>query len=320
MTKEAFTYALRQLELPAGKWLWLRGKAWAAEGDVYTPLHDDASAISGRRRLVYSSLDEIKIAYDVVLVNCPQSLDETEGLLALALQKARQAVVAVAANDAGGNRLLNIMKAFGVEAHGAAKSGCKIVWTSNPASAAATKIKRSLEKLSLQKHAMDGRDWWTVPGLFGWNKIDAGSQLLAQHLPTTLAGKAVDIGCGYGYLAARLEACAKITHIDAFDVDARAIAATQKNTGEKVHTHWQDIRAWESPAQYDVVVMNPPFHSGKATDVTLGEQCLAKAWASLKTGGQLWMVANRGLPYERALPQLKMVAEEQGFKVMKAQK
>jgi 16S rRNA (guanine1207-N2)-methyltransferase len=53
----------------------------------------------------------------------------------------------------------------------------------------------------------------------------------------------------------------------------------------------------------DGVVMNPPFHSGRAADPDLGRAFIAAAAGMLTAQGRLWMVANRHLPYEATLTQ-----------------
>ncbi|HYW05560.1 MAG TPA: methyltransferase, partial [Longimicrobium sp.] len=50
--------------------------------------------------------------------------------------------------------------------------------------------------------------------------------------------------------------------------------------------------------RFDVVVSNPPFHVGKATDLDVPAQFIRDAARVLKPGGRLFMVANRTLPYE----------------------
>jgi 16S rRNA (guanine1207-N2)-methyltransferase len=68
--------------------------------------------------------------------------------------------------------------------------------------------------------------------------------------------------------------------------------------------------------------MNPPFHDGKTTDPTIGLRFIGSAATGLKPGGHLWLVANRQLPYERALTELftesRLVDERNGFKVLHA--
>jgi 16S rRNA (guanine1207-N2)-methyltransferase len=49
------------------------------------------------------------------------------------------------------------------------------------------------------------------------------------------------------------------------------------------------------------VVTNPPFHVGKATDLNVPLQFIQESWEVLATGGRLFLVANRTLPYERVI-------------------
>jgi 16S rRNA (guanine1207-N2)-methyltransferase len=51
------------------------------------------------------------------------------------------------------------------------------------------------------------------------------------------------------------------------------------------------------PESLDLIVTNPPFHTGKATDYELSQRLIREAPRFLKPGGQLWLVANRFLPY-----------------------
>jgi 16S rRNA (guanine1207-N2)-methyltransferase len=87
--------------------------------------------------------------------------------------------------------------------------------------------------------------------------------------------------------------------------------------------HWHDVAAGV-PGRYDLVVTNPPFHRGREEDVDLGRAFLAAAARALRAGGELWLVANRHLPYEAALArdfaQVREVAAAQGFKVVVARK
>ena len=58
--------------------------------------------------------------------------------------------------------------------------------------------------------------------------------------------------------------------------------------------------------------MNPPFHTGRAADPALGIAFIAAAARALTGSGQLWMVANRHLPYEAALRDRFKTVEELG--------
>jgi 16S rRNA (guanine1207-N2)-methyltransferase len=70
--------------------------------------------------------------------------------------------------------------------------------------------------------------------------------------------------------------------------------------------------------------MNPPFHDGRAADPGIGHAMIRAASAALKPSGQLFMVANRGLPYELPMKagfgRVEEIADEQGFRVWRARR
>ena len=164
-------------------------------------------------------------------------------------------------------------------------------------------------------------------GIFSSDHVDPGSQLLADHLPAHLYGNVADLGAGWGFLSdAVLKRCPKIGRLDLFEADARALACAVRNLASherEIHFHWHDVTTG-LPDVYDAIVMNPPFHTGQATDVDLGRAFLKVASASLKRGGKLLLVANRQLPYEAALEASglawRKVAEDRVYKILFADK
>lgn len=156
----------------------------------------------------------------------------------------------------------------------------------------------------------------TCPGIFSAGRIDPGSTLLAEHMPPSLHGRVADLGAGWGFLShAILTRCPRVSTLDLFEADVRALDLARENLAQKIHNlprcrvgfHWHDVSAGlPHPGGYDAIIMNPPFHEGRRTDVPLGESFLAAAAAALRPGGTLIMVANRQLPYEAALTRLGM--------------
>lgn len=320
MTKEAFTYAISQTPVPAGRHLWLYGEPGVARGEAYTPFWDKADALKKKNVKVDEDIADIGRGYDAVFVNCPKNREETEGLIALALERSSGFVMCVAPNDANGNRLGRMCEAYGVEVGRLAKRGCKIVWTTEATKANRTMIKQNLSLLTPRKIEIEGRQWLTTPGLFGWDKIDEGSSLLTGYLPKDASGRVADFGCGYGYLSDYIaQNMPDVTAIDAYDIDARAVSIVAENGGEKVKPLWRDLKTHNPGPVYDMVVMNPPFHNGKQEDIGLGESLIRTAWASLAPGGRLFMVANRNLPYEK-VEKLTILHEGELFKVMMGRK
>lgn len=163
----------------------------------------------------------------------------------------------------------------------------------------------------------------TMPGVFSAEAVDRGSQLLAAALPAELKGRVADLGAGWGWLSAQVLARPGVKSLDLVEADHLALACARANvTDPRAAFHWADATSFKPERILDVVVMNPPFHQGRAADPALGAGFIAAAARMLSPAGVLWMVANRHLPYEAALSgAFREVAELQGdggFKLFRA--
>jgi len=177
------------------------------------------------------------------------------------------------------------------------------------------------------RSTIPGTAFTTQAGLFSHGHVDPGSRLLVEHLPTDLRGSVADLGAGWGYLSAEvLRLAPKIERLSLFESDSRALACARLNLAGhdgKITYHWHDVTTG-LPASYDVILMNPPFHTGRATDVDLGRAFLKRGSAALKRGGRLYLVANRQLPYEALLKAEGLtwnrLAEDKTYKVLAIEK
>lgn len=168
--------------------------------------------------------------------------------------------------------------------------------------------------------------FYSMPGLFGWNKIDVGSQILLDHI-SGLKGIGADFGCGYGFLSKSiLETYPDIKTLYAFDNDSRAVEACQYNIADEriIARAGNCTKPIPDLPNCDFIVMNPPFHDGEREDKNLGHAFIEVAHHHLKKCGVLWMVANAHLPYEKTLcqkfSQIECLFEGQGFKIFRAVK
>jgi 16S rRNA (guanine1207-N2)-methyltransferase len=89
--------------------------------------------------------------------------------------------------------------------------------------------------------------------------------------------------------------------------------------------HWLDVATEKLPGFHDWVVMNPPFHDALGNLAPeLGQTFIKAAFKALKPNGQLLMVANKQLPYEKTLGTgfrgFQTLAENGRFKVILARK
>jgi len=144
------------------------------------------------------------------------------------------------------------------------------------------------------------------PGLFGWNKVDKGSQFLIEQLPAMLEDqkpqRCLDLGCGYGYLSLHL--ARKLDNPDA------EITATDNNAAA-VHSCQQNFSRYQLNGQviaancadgihgpFDLVICNPPFHTGFSVENSLTDRFLAATAARLTADGSACFVVNKHIPLE----------------------
>ena len=263
---------------------------------------------------------------DTIMIYAPPGVLERRYVLALALRalKVGGRLDVMAPKDKGGSRLGKELKAFGVEVAETAKAHHRRCIVFKPATAEGLEAAIDAAIAAGGPQFVLGLEAWSQPGIFAWDRIDAGSALLAEHLPP-MKGEGVDLGCGYGALSIVALRSPVVTKLKLVDLDRRAIRAARENvTDERAKVWWSDARTLEAKADKDFVVSNPPFHDGGAEDRRLGQAFIRKAAELLKKGGVAWVVANRHLPYEAelnaAFKRVRLVAEAGGYKLFEAVK
>lgn len=164
----------------------------------------------------------------------------------------------------------------------------------------------------------------TLPGVFSADGPDPASRLLLESLPQALGAQVADLGAGWGYVASALLSRADIVQCHLVEADSRALDCARRNVVDsRARFHWADAMEWHAPELLDTVVMNPPFHTGRAGAPDLGRAFIAAAARNLKPRGSLWMVANRHLPYEadldRCFARWHEVGGDGRFKILAAE-
>jgi len=176
----------------------------------------------------------------------------------------------------------------------------------------------------------------SYPGVFNHGRLDQGTALLLSTLtssdsavkvldvPGNTLGKVLDFGCGAGVVGASVRAANSDSEVTFLDNNALALTACEET-----------LRANQLPGavlasngfseiqqKFDLILSNPPIHTGVKTDNTLGMRVLGAVHEHLKPGGQLLIVANRHLPYETWLAgnfrRVSMLLENRHFKVLLA--
>jgi 16S rRNA (guanine1207-N2)-methyltransferase len=169
-------------------------------------------------------------------------------------------------------------------------------------------------------------DLRSAPGVFSADGVDPGSGLLLAHLadlpePT----KIFDPGCGLGVLGlAALRrwpaATALLADADRRAVDCAAGSAADLGLADRCEVAWWDAARDPAPPQVvDLVLVNPPFHSGVPVDLQPARAIFRAIDAVLWPGGRVVVVANRTLPWESdlgAIGRLRQIDDRLGYKVL----
>lgn len=291
--------------------------------------HPSARALSQRGYTVQQAWPSDAAYFDVAGVVLSKNAVDAMAQIAHALRSVAQGglLFCAADNKAGGARLKKMLAQFGIEPlEVVSKNKCRVAIARVGAyDVAATDTAIIAGEM---RQVLDGR-FWSQAGVFGWDKIDKGSEILTRYIPRDLKGRVADFGCGYGYLSDHiLRHCPKVKHITCADADHRAVTLCQKNLAQfdrDTSCVWTDLtQAQGDLRNLEAVIMNPPFHDGKMTDSAIGVAFIKTAYAALRRNGRLWMVANAHLPYEDILTttfhSVVKHHEGQGFKVYEAVK
>jgi len=267
-----------------------------------------------------AALPDASVERAVILA--PGGAIERDHVLAQALRvlKPGAPLLAFAPKDKGGSRLKKALEGFGAKVSEDARKHhrfCHVARPAEPVGLAAA-IAAGAPRLSPTLGA------WTQPGVFSWDRVDAGSAKLIELMPA-LSGRGADLGCGIGLLAQRVLASGEVSQLACVDIDRRAVDCARHNLDDpRVTVQWADVRRLDGPADLDFVVMNPPFHDGGVEDRNLGVAFVTVAAQRLRKGGTCWLVANRHLPYEATLSKafagFEVRHDGGGYKVIEARK
>lgn len=167
--------------------------------------------------------------------------------------------------------------------------------------------------------------WISFPGVFAHGRLDEGTRVLLQDLPTLEPGqRALDFACGAGLIGKVLLRRSTGARVDLLDIDALAVEAARRNVPEAERVLASD--GWEAvgDARYHLVISNPPLHAGKGSDYRVVQHLIEQAPDHLVPGGALRIVTQKTVPLRDLLRErfgeAELVREVAGYRIWEARR
>lgn len=131
----------------------------------------------------------------------------------------------------------------------------------------------------------------TDAGVFARQGFDEGSRLMLSAALPEIAGRALDLGCGWGPVGILLKAMKPETQVTLLDINPRACELAQKNA--KKNGVSVEVVCADGPQgckeRFDWILLNPPIRAGKQVVYRL----FAQSAAQLSPGGCLVVVIRK---------------------------
>jgi 16S rRNA (guanine1207-N2)-methyltransferase len=281
------------------------------------------SRFAGRNQ---HGVDVPDVAFDAAVLFLPKSRELAAYLLnALASRLAGRELYLVGEKRGGIEGAAKQLQAFGKPRKLDSARHCQL-WQVTVENAPQAKPLESLaERFELE--LADGLlKIVSLPGVFSHGRLDRGTALLLEHLDGLPVGHVLDFGCGAGVIGSIIKRRYPDSQVTLLDVDAFAVASSRLTLaanglqGEVISGDGIDA----APRDLQVILSNPPFHTGVHTNYHASENLLKKSAEHLRSGGELRLVANTFLRYQpfiqEALGNCRTLTEAGGFRIYQAKR
>ncbi|WP_261979604.1 16S rRNA (guanine(1207)-N(2))-methyltransferase RsmC [Buchnera aphidicola] len=146
----------------------------------------------------------------------------------------------------------------------------------------------------------------SLPGVFGYKKIDEGSELLASTFTKNISGKVLDIGSGTGFLSASLLCISPQAILTLVDNNIAALKCSQYTLDSnqlKGTVICSDLYS-NICQKFDLIISNPPFHEDLKINFNIIKKIIYASKKYLTLEGELRFVVNSFLNCDNLLEKI----------------
>ncbi|VFP78206.1 Ribosomal RNA small subunit methyltransferase C [Buchnera aphidicola (Cinara cuneomaculata)] len=156
------------------------------------------------------------------------------------------------------------------------------------------KTPKFILKKFIKKYIWNNIIIYSLPGIFGYKKIDLGSKLLISTFNKNITGQILDIGSGTGIIGIAIAKKNPLIYLTLIDINNVAIWCSKKNLVKNniqgkvlLSNIYSKIEK-----KYNLIVSNPPFHQNLKINLNVITKIIKNAKKYLKKKGELRIVTN----------------------------
>jgi len=155
--------------------------------------------------------------------------------------------------------------------------------------------------ITLSNHTFNIR---SLPSVFSFDHLDEGTKMLLSATTTPPGARVLDVGCGYGIIGLHAAVQgAGVVHL--IDNNLLAVSSCRQtitlNNIPNAEVYVGDLLDPIGSNKYDLILSNPPFHTGHVVDYQIAQAMIDQSYQALNPEGQMIIVANRFIRYDHLI-------------------